>query len=45
MVYQIILFIAVVIAIRLFMKKQQEAKDRQREKEESFLVPNEGGVL
>jgi len=45
MVFQIILFIAIVIAIRLFFKKQQEAKDKQREKEESFLVPAEGGVL
>jgi hypothetical protein len=45
MVFQIIVFIAIVIAIRLFFKKQQEARDRQKEKEESFLVATEGGVL
>ena len=45
MVYQILILIALVFAVRLYLKKQQEKKVRQQEKEESFKVPENGGVL
>jgi hypothetical protein len=40
----IIILIAVVIGIRLYLNKKRQAEE-QRLREESFLVPKEGGVL
>jgi NAD(P)H-flavin reductase len=37
--------VALIFAIRMFFKKRQEAQDKLREKEQSYLVPEEGGVL
>jgi len=46
MVVQIIILVAIVLGISLYFIKLQDAKlQKQREREESFLVPKEGGVL
>jgi len=37
--------IAFIVAVRYYVTKQAAARHRQRVKEESFLVPKEGGVL
>jgi len=45
MAYEIIILIIITFIIRYFFSKYQVEKARQKAKEDSFLVPKDGGVL